>query len=50
MPDELSSSSDFFTDVRRILANARRNANTANLHPSRTLATLRDFIGNLSGK
>lgn len=44
MPAELRPFSDSFTDVRRILAAARRTAYTANLHQSRTLTTQRETL------
>jgi hypothetical protein len=44
MPDDLRPSPDFFTDVRRILADARRMAYNASLNQSQTLNTIHDTL------
>lgn len=44
MPNELTPSLDFFTDVRRILADARHTPYIANIHQFRTLTTIYDTL------
>ena len=44
MPTALNPSLAFFTDVRRILADARHTPYIANIHQFRTLTTIYDTL------